>query len=66
MNNRPQSDFEKAAPAQSEGYFVGEFWSFLKHNKKWWLGPIVIVLLLLGLLLVLSSTAAAPFIYTLF
>ncbi len=45
---------------------VGEFWEFLKHNKKWWLLPIVLVLLLLGVLVLLSGSAAAPFIYTLF
>ncbi len=45
---------------------VGEFWAFLKDNKRWWLTPIVVVLLLVGALLVLGGTAAAPFIYTLF
>ena len=43
-----------------------EFWHFLKHNKKWWLLPILIVLGLLGLLVLLSGTAIAPFIYPLF
>ena len=44
-----------------------EFWAFLKHEKKYWLAPIVIVLLLFGLLLVFAqSSAVAPFIYTLF
>ena len=46
--------------------FLGEFWHFLKHNKKWWLTPIVLTLLLVGLLIVLGGSAAAPFIYTLF
>jgi drug/metabolite transporter superfamily protein YnfA len=46
---------------------VGEFWQFLRHNKKYWLAPIVIVLLLVGLLLVLAQgSAVAPFVYTLF
>jgi len=27
---------------------IGEFWSFLKVRKKWWLAPIVFFLLLLG------------------
>lgn len=46
---------------------VGEFWSFLRQNKKWWLMPIVLVLLLLGGLVVLAgSSALAPFIYTIF
>jgi hypothetical protein len=43
-----------------------EFWLFLKHNKKWWLLPILIVLLLLGLLVLLGGSGLAPFIYPLF
>lgn len=44
-----------------------EFGRFLRHRKKWWLGPILILLVLLGALLVLTETSAvAPFIYTLF
>lgn len=44
-----------------------EFVSFLKHEKKFWLIPIVVMLVLFGLLLVFSqSSAIAPFIYTLF
>ena len=45
---------------------LGELVGFLKHNKKWWLGPIIVVIVLLGLLVLLGGTAAAPFIYTLF
>jgi len=45
---------------------IADFWGFLKHNKKWWLLPILIILLLLGLLVLLSGTAIAPFIYPLF
>lgn len=46
---------------------VGEFFQFLKAEKKYWLAPIVIVFVLLGLLIVFSqSSALAPFIYTLF
>ena len=46
---------------------IGEFWSFLKVRKKWWLAPIVIFLLLLGVLIVLTEgSAIAPFIYALF
>lgn len=58
-------EFEEAARAKS-GNLLGEFWGFLKGNKKWWLLPILIAFLGLGALLVLSSTAVAPFIYTLF
>lgn len=45
---------------------VAELVDFLRHNKKWWLGPILVVLLGLGLLVLLGGSAAAPFIYTLF
>jgi hypothetical protein len=46
---------------------LGEFWSFLRIRKKWWLAPIVVLLLTLGLILVLTEgSALAPFIYSLF
>ncbi|MEE8129320.1 MAG: DUF5989 family protein [Vicinamibacterales bacterium] len=46
---------------------LGEFWEFLRFNKKYWLLPIVLMLVLVGLLLVLAQgSAVAPFIYTLF
>jgi hypothetical protein len=45
---------------------IREFWDFLKHNKKWWLLPVILILLGLGLLVILGSSAIAPFIYPLF
>jgi hypothetical protein len=60
------SDFEQAAKTQQKTGLAAEFWSFLKHNKKWWLLPIVVIVLAMGALVLLSGTAAAPFIYTLF
>ncbi len=46
---------------------VSEIWQYMKHNKKYWLAPIVIVLVTIGALLaVAGSSALAPFIYTLF
>ena len=46
---------------------LGEFWNFLRQEKKYWIAPIAIVLVLLGLLLVFAqSSAVAPFIYSLF
>jgi drug/metabolite transporter superfamily protein YnfA len=65
-NDAPKTAFEDAARKKPRGGLLAEFWQFLKHNKKWWLLPIVLTLLVLALLLWLSSTAAAPFIYTLF
>lgn len=58
-------DFARQAAAPSAG-IISEFIQFLKHNKKWWLLPIVLVLLTIGVLVVLGGTALAPFIYTLF
>ena len=44
-----------------------EFFALLKHEKKFWLAPIIMVLVLFGLLLVFAqSSAVAPFIYLLF
>jgi hypothetical protein len=65
MADQP-SDFEKASQEYAEGGFFAEYWAFLRHNKKWWLLPILLVLLFLGALLLFSGSAAAPFIYTLF
>lgn len=45
---------------------LSELILFLKHNKAYWLVPIIVVLLLLAGILVLAGTSAAPFIYTLF
>jgi hypothetical protein len=45
---------------------ISEFWSFLKQNKKWWLGPLVVVILLFVALAIFSGSPVAPFIYTLF
>jgi len=61
----PKKTFAEAARDQPRG-LGGELIDMLKHNKKWWIIPILGVLLLFGALLMLGSTAAAPFIYTLF
>jgi len=60
-----ENKFESDIDGKKSG-IVGEFFAFLKHNKKWWLLPILLCLLLLGFLLIAGGTAAAPFIYTLF
>ncbi len=52
---------EKEAPG-----LLREFWDFLRHNKKWWLLPILLALLLIGFLILWGGSAMAPFIYTLF
>lgn len=63
MNDR--KEFESLA-AEKRGNIATEFIDFLRHNKKWWLLPLVITILGLGALVLLSGTALGPFIYTLF
>jgi hypothetical protein len=65
MAERPANDFETAARDERAPTLLAEFWQFLRHNKKWWLLPILVVLLVFGVLIFLSGTGAAPFIYTL-
>jgi hypothetical protein len=67
MSKVKDNEFERAAAAQGRGGFFGDLWGFMKHNKKWWLLPLLVTLLGFGLLIFLSSgTGLAPFIYTLF
>ncbi len=60
-----KNEFEQLSQ-QKRMSLIAEFIEFLKHNKKWWLLPILIILLGLGLLVLLSSSAVAPFLYPLF
>ena len=66
MKKTDQKEFERIAAEPDRTSFISEFWDFLKHNKKWWLLPIILCLLIFGLLIVLGGTGIAPFIYTLF
>ena len=70
LPEHPQSDdrdeFLQEAGAKRVS-LLAEFWDFLKHNKKWWLIPILTAIVGLGVLAALSSTGAiAPFVYPLF
>lgn len=62
------SDEDQFAREASSGRvgLAAEFWDFLKHNKKWWLLPILIAMVGIGVLIALGTTGAAPFIYPLF
>ncbi|MFH1730104.1 MAG: DUF5989 family protein [Planctomycetota bacterium] len=57
------NEFEQEAQGRRMS-IIGEFWEFLKHNKKWWLLPILIVLLLMGILVLLSATGIGWAMYT--
>ncbi len=65
MSENKKTAFEQAQQEPQTG-IVKEFFLFLKHNKKYWMLPIVITLLALAVLIILGGTAVAPFIYTLF
>jgi uncharacterized protein YdaL len=65
MSDRDRESFERAGSGRQANVF-GEFYDFFKHNKKFWLFPIIVMLLGMGLLIMLGGTAVAPFIYTLF
>ncbi len=65
MSHDQESEFQRAGHSARTG-LAREMIDFLRHNKKWWLLPILLVLLLFGVLLILGGTAAGPFIYPLF
>ena len=62
--NDPKTIDEISAD-QSLG-LIREFWSFLLHNKKFWLLPIIIIFILFGFLIIFGGSSAAPFIYPFF
>jgi hypothetical protein len=65
MSENKKTAFEQAQQEPQAG-IIKEFFLFLKHNKKYWMLPILITLLALAVLILLGGTAVAPFIYTLF
>ncbi len=72
MSDHTPSEYEPEAAKfaeqaqQASTGFVREFVAFLRHNKKWWLLPLILVLLLAGLLVIIAGSVAAPFIYPFF
>jgi hypothetical protein len=58
-------DFEAEA-AKRRLPLLAELWEFMRHNKRWWLTPIILVLIVVGLLVALGGSGAAPFLYPLF
>ncbi len=58
-------EFAEYAEQPSTG-ILREFWELLRHNKKWFLLPVLVVLLLMGLLVVIGGSSAAMFIYPFF
>ena len=64
-DEKQAKQFEQAGRQARPG-IVREFWDFLKHNKKWWLLPILLILLVIGLLVVLAGSGAGAWMYTVF
>ena len=65
MEGNGQKSIEDVKAPKSQG-IIAEFWSFLRHNKKYWLIPILLTFIILGILIIFSGSAVAPFIYPLF
>lgn len=65
MSDEKPRSFQQAAEQKPVG-LGREIVDMLKHNKKYWMIPIILVLALFAMLIVLGTTSAAPFIYTLF
>ena len=63
--NRTPANLEEVSE-KSRFDVLSELLGFLKHNKKWWLLPILLMIGTLGALVTLTATGAAPLIYTLF
>jgi hypothetical protein len=57
--------FAREAERKPRG-MISEFFGLLRHNKKWWLTPIIAAALLLGVLMMLLATPLSPLIYSLF
>lgn len=64
---RPEAraSFSEQADLPQIGFWR-EFGEFLRHNKKWWLAPLLVILALMALLIFLSGSPLAPFIYPVF
>lgn len=60
------NQFEELTSRNAKTTIAGDLVYFMRHSKKWWMGPIILLVLLFGTLMLLGGTAAAPFIYTLF
>ena len=44
---------------------MSDLFGFARHNKIWWIIPLVVLLLMIGAF-ILVAQGTAPFIYTLF
>ena len=65
--NTPPNEEKEENPLADLGSsqsLLGEFWDFIKHNKLWWMTPIIVVLLaMVAFILFAESSPVLPFIY---
>ena len=66
MQDSKKNKFENLAQKNKSYGLIGELFSMLLENKKWWLIPILLVLLIFGILIIVGGSTYAPFIYTIF
>lgn len=60
-----QPDSTPQLPTASKG-LLAEFWDFIKHEKLWWMTPIVVVLIaMVAFILWAEASPVLPFIYAL-
>jgi hypothetical protein len=64
MADQTPGKFEELPPPRQG--LAREFIGFLRHNKKYWMAPLIILLFLVGLLIVIAGSSVSPFIYPLF
>ena len=64
---RPAGEDDLAAQVdRKQTGMLAEFFGLLRHNRKWWLTPIIGAAILLGALMLLLATPLSPLIYSLF
>ena len=64
-SERTAKEFDRQAEA-APSWLIREIYDFMRHNKKWWLLPLILFLLGVGVMISLGGTAVAPLIYPLF
>ena len=65
MSESRKQSFRDLQPERRNGV-VREFYLLIRHNKKYWMLPLLIIFLLVGLLVITAGSSSAPFIYRLF
>jgi hypothetical protein len=66
QNDRRGADLLAEKARQRRTSFLADYWQFLRHERKWWMLPVLVVLFLAGGVIVLAGTAGAPLLYALF